>query len=211
MITSKGKMPSKMKVLSILKMHMQTKHASVQITYLINLLLLRRAIKELSKIVKGSNLQKLFNLLIKNMIVAPKTFKRFTFGIWKIFFEKFERFTLKCSNFASSRDRVRLRSQVSNSTKWMCPKCFLVQNNFETKIYYRTENDIYRYISAYFLFYTNISKLSQFQYGTFGNPGGEVKKCGLFQKIVQKFINNAFLYWGKRRIKLPKKLLYKKK
>ena len=81
---------------------------------------------ELSKIVKGSNLQKLFNLLIKNMIVTP------------------------CSNFASSRDRSRLRSQVSNSAKGRCPKCFLVQNNFEAKVYYRTENDIYRYISANF-------------------------------------------------------------
>ena len=157
-------------------------------------MLLRRAIKELSKIVKGSNLQKLFNLLIKNMIVAPKTFKRFTFGIWKIFFEKFERFTLKCSNFASSRDRVRLRSQVSNSTKWMCPKCFLVQNNFETKIYYRTENDIYRYISAYFLFYINISKISQFKYGTFENSGGGFKKCGLIKKNLILIVSKKLLY-----------------
>ena len=140
------------------------------------------------------------------MIVTPKIFKRFTSGIWKIFFGKFERFTFKCSNFASSRDRARL-SQVSNSNKGRCPKCFLVQNHFEAKIYYRTENDIYRYISAYFLFYINISKISQFQYGTFENPGGGLKSVDFFKKLCQ----NSFLYWGTRRINLSKKLLYQKK
>ena len=44
---------------------------------------------------------KLFNLIPKVIIVAPKTFQRFIFCIWEIFFEKFERFSLKCSNFVN--------------------------------------------------------------------------------------------------------------
>ena len=44
---------------------------------------------------------KLFNLIAKVIIVTPKTFQRFIFFISEIFFEKFERFSLKCSNFVN--------------------------------------------------------------------------------------------------------------
>ena len=44
---------------------------------------------------------KSFNLIPKVIIVAPKTFQRFLFCIWEIFFKKFERFSLKCSNFVN--------------------------------------------------------------------------------------------------------------
>ena len=44
---------------------------------------------------------KLFNFIPKVIIVAPKTFQRFMFCIWEIFVEKFERFSLRYSNFVN--------------------------------------------------------------------------------------------------------------
>ena len=44
---------------------------------------------------------KLFNLIPKVIIVTPKTFQRFVFCIWEIFFEWFDRFSLSCSNFVN--------------------------------------------------------------------------------------------------------------
>ena len=44
---------------------------------------------------------KLFNWIPKLIIVAWKTFQRFISCIWEIFLEKFERFSLKCSNFVN--------------------------------------------------------------------------------------------------------------
>ena len=44
---------------------------------------------------------KLFNLILKIIIVTPKTLNRFIFCIWEIFFKNFERFLLKCSTFVN--------------------------------------------------------------------------------------------------------------
>ena len=44
---------------------------------------------------------KLFNLTLTIITVAPETFQRFMFCIWEIFFEYFQRFSLKWSNFVN--------------------------------------------------------------------------------------------------------------
>ena len=44
---------------------------------------------------------KLFHLILKIIIVSPKTFQRFLFCIWEIFFGKFQIFSLKCSNLVN--------------------------------------------------------------------------------------------------------------
>ena len=43
----------------------------------------------------------LFNLILKIIKVAPKRFQRFLFCVWEIFFENFQRFSLKSSKIVN--------------------------------------------------------------------------------------------------------------
>ena len=60
------------------------------------------------QVISELNDPKLSNFILKIIKVAPQTFHRFMFCIPEIFFENFERFSLRCSNFVNFLARKML-------------------------------------------------------------------------------------------------------